>query len=135
MRTVPIVVLLSLALGAVSCGDEPTRAEDGRSGSSSSTQPAPQPSTTEDPLSDPTPTFPGKRARHTTTVTGVVAAGVEAGCLLLETGSETLLLVGVRPEDAPPGSRIRVTGSRNPGLMTTCQQGVPFQVEQVRPAD
>ena len=84
-------------------------------------------------MSDPTPTSSGKGA-HTTTVTGVVAAGVEAGCLLLETGSETLLLLGVRREDARPGTRIRVTGTRNPGLMTTCQQGVPFQVQQVRPA-
>ncbi len=135
MRTVSIVVLLGLAMGAVSCGDEPPRGADGRAGSASSTQPSTQPSTTEDPLSDPTPTSPGKPARHTTTVTGVVAAGVEAGCLLLETGSETLLLVGARPEDALPGSRIRVTGSKNPGLMTTCQQGIPFQVEQIRPVD
>jgi hypothetical protein len=126
MRTLPVVVVLALASGAVSCGDRPTPAER-PTGAASTTQPP----TTEVPLNDPTPVPTGKRPATTTTVTGVVAAGAESGCLLLDTGSETLLLVGVRPEDAPEGARVRVTGGRDPLLATTCQQGVPFLVQQV----
>lgn len=84
-----------------------------------------------DPLSDPP--LAGA-ARGSETLTGVVVAGVEAGCLLLETGSATLLLVGAPADVARVGARIRVTGAREPGLMTTCQQGVPFRVREVRPA-
>lgn len=135
MRALSIIMVLGLASGAVSCGDEPPSSNS----QPSTSQPRPtQPPTTEDPLIDPVPTPTGKRPNTTgatTTVTGVVAAGVEAGCLLLETGSETLLLLGVRPEDAREGLRVRVTGSRSPGTATTCQQGVPFRVNQIRPVD
>ena len=129
MRPTLLIVALGLALSAVSCGEQPTRAEE----PTGTASPA-QPPTTEDPLSDPTPAPTGKRPA-TTTVTGVVAAGVESGCLLLETGGESLLLVGVRPADAPVGARLRVTGIKDPLLATTCQQGVPFRVQQVSPLD
>lgn len=132
-----MIMVLGLGLGVVSCGDEP--AGSAEAGQPTTTQPAqPQPSRTEDPLADPTPATTGKPPNSTTgttTVTGVVSAGVEAGCLLLDTGSETLLLLGVSPEEAREGVRVRVTGSRSPGTATTCQQGVPFRVSRIRPFD
>lgn len=135
MRTSTLLVALGLAFGAVSCGDEPTGSTGTGQSSTppSSTQPPTGPPTsTEDPLSDPTPAPTGKPP-NVTTVTGVVSAGVEAGCLLLDTGSETLLLLGVSPADAREGTQVRVTGSRSPGTATTCQQGVPFRVTRILP--
>ena len=100
--------------------------------STSSPTPTSSPtSTPEDPLSDLTPT--GK-PRGLATVTGVLADGVEHGCLLLETGEETLLLLGVAPSQARPGARVTVAGTRSPGLATRCQQGIPFVVRDLRPA-
>lgn len=141
-----MTIVLVLGLGAVSCGEEPrgtpgtpqsatTRPPEARPSQTQSPQAQPSPippSDSEDPLTDPVPSPTGKR-EATTTVTGVVTAGVEAGCLLLDTGSETLLLLGVSPADAREGTRVRVSGSRSPGTATTCQQGVPFRVTRILP--
>jgi hypothetical protein len=131
MRTVPILVLLTgLALGLSACGG----GEDGGSdaaGSTTATSPAPTataPPT--DAPTDPTPT--GKPG--TTTVTGVVSQGVEPGCVVLDAGGEQLLLVGAERGSTPDGARVTVTGTRTPGLVSTCQQGTPFEVASVEPA-
>lgn len=93
-------------------------------------QPSPDPSSVP---SDPTPTGKGgpsvpPPARDT--LTGVVEAGVEPGCLLL--GGK--LLVGGPRDVLEPGTRVVVTGHLQPGLMTTCQQGTPFVVASARRA-
>lgn len=82
-----------------------------------------------DPFSDPPVTG---RPNRTKTVRGVVSDGVEPGCLLLDTGTQTLQLLGVRPAQAPPGDRVVVTGTLRPDLATTCQQGTAFQVTAIR---
>jgi hypothetical protein len=59
--------------------------------------------------------------------------GVEAGCLLLRADDgKSYLLVGGDRAVITGGGRLEVVGRPEPGLMTTCQQGDPFQVEQVR---
>ncbi len=65
------------------------------------------------------------------TVSGVVEAGVEPGCLLLD---EHLLIFDdpALKADAEPGSSVTVTGSVQEGTMTTCMQGTPFLVTSVR---
>lgn len=71
----------------------------------------------------------------TQTITGTVAAGVEPNCLLLQTGSEAYLLVFDDPamrSDAPLGKKVTLVGQSQPGMMSTCQQGVPFIVAAVR---
>jgi hypothetical protein len=65
-------------------------------------------------------------------VTGKVVEGVEAGCLLLETPGTLYLLVGGDRAALVVGKQVTVTGSPQPGLMSTCQQGTPFQVTSVR---
>ena len=78
----------------------------------------------------PIPARPGAAPSLTLTLTGTVEAGVEANCLLL---GGYLLLGGDRGV-VRPGARLTVTGRPEPGLMTTCQQGVPFHVESTEPA-
>ena len=63
---------------------------------------------------------------------GTVSAGVESGCLLLDTGSEQYLLLGADPAIAVAGAEVEVTGRAEPGAMTTCQQGTPFEVQQTQ---
>jgi hypothetical protein len=63
------------------------------------------------------------------TLTGTVVAGVEANCLLLN----QYLLVGGDRSKLRAGAKVTVTGRARPDLMTTCQQGTPFQVEAVQP--
>ncbi|SDF78232.1 hypothetical protein SAMN05216553_103258 [Lentzea fradiae] len=74
----------------------------------------------------PTPSRAGDPGA--TTVRGTVAAGVEAGCTLLSTGTEQYLLLGADPAVAVAGAVVEVSGRADPGAMTTCQQGTPFHV-------
>jgi hypothetical protein len=66
-------------------------------------------------------------------VRGTVAEGVELGCMMLnaDDGQVYLLLGGDRTVIGR-GGHLEVVGRPQPGLMTTCQQGIPFQVGQVR---
>lgn len=61
----------------------------------------------------------------TLTLTGIPTAGVEARCWLLD----GYLLIGVPTNLLGTDLRITVTGRAEPDLMTTCQQGIPLQVE------
>jgi hypothetical protein len=63
-----------------------------------------------------------------------VEAGVEHGCTVLRTGDEVYQLVGSADPMIKPGARLAVRGRPNPNLITTCQQGTPFQVIEVRAA-
>ncbi|GAA4598933.1 hypothetical protein GCM10023107_46670 [Actinoplanes octamycinicus] len=87
------------------------------------------------PLPERTPTKKPVTG-SSTTLTGTVLAGVEPGCLLLEDGSATHLLIFADESlggAAPVGSKVQVTGVPQPGMMTTCQQGEPFLVSSVTP--
>jgi hypothetical protein len=63
------------------------------------------------------------------TLTGIVTAGVEHQCLLLD----GYLLVGGDRTVIRAGARLTVTGRIVPDLVTTCQQGTPFVVTYARP--
>ncbi|HEX6871704.1 MAG TPA: hypothetical protein VF163_11455 [Micromonosporaceae bacterium] len=59
--------------------------------------------------------------------------GVEVGCVLLKADSGTLyLLLGGDRDMMGHGGRLEVSGTVDPGAMTTCQQGTPLLVRQVR---
>lgn len=68
------------------------------------------------------------------TVTGIVRTGVEAGCLLLDTDTEDYLLLADDDAQLRPGVTVQVRGTPKPGMATTCQQGVPLEVHEVRPS-
>jgi hypothetical protein len=65
-----------------------------------------------------------------TKLTGTISAGVEANCFVLtdDSGAVVANLIGVDPSAAPVGTKVVVSGKFEPDLMTTCQQGTPFEV-------
>ncbi len=65
-------------------------------------------------------------------VTGTVGTGVESGCLILSTTLEVYQLLGAR-RDLRTGSTVTVEGVLRTNLASTCQQGKPLQVTEVRP--
>lgn len=109
-------------LTATACGAPP--AEDVR-------PPVPPSAPTTAPTSTPTRT--PTRDRADVTVTGVVRTGVEAGCLVLDADTEDYLLLGGDRALLRPGLTVQVRGTPKPGIPTTCQQGVPLEVHEVRP--
>jgi hypothetical protein len=70
------------------------------------------------------------------TVTGELQEGVEAGCTLLRTSGVLYLLIGGDRSkmQGSTSAKVTVKGKPEPGLMTTCQQGTPFRVTEMRPA-
>jgi hypothetical protein len=59
---------------------------------------------------------------------------VENGCIVMQSGDTLYLLLGGERSMLMSGRPVVVRGLPSPGLMTTCQQGTPFQVTEVRPA-
>jgi len=108
--------------GSVSSSSTPSDGPTGRS------LPPPFPVT-------PLPTTPPKSAQAgELTMTGVVEAGVERGCLLMTYGDKKYLLMGGDPNVVKEGAKITVRGRPNPGLLSYCQQGTPFEVSEAHAA-
>ncbi|MGA8979593.1 MAG: hypothetical protein WB473_10820, partial [Pedococcus sp.] len=81
-----------------------------------------------------TPTVPGTGRGQLVTVTGTVSAGVENGCLLLTTEPASpdgpwQLIGNIAGIEA--GQQVTVRGARIDTRATTCQQGLPFEVQTV----
>lgn len=75
-----------------------------------------------------TPTRGAEQPAPEELVRGTVVAGVEQGCLLLRSAGAEHLLVGGDRALMVPGAQLEVRGRTVPDLLTTCQQGVPFEV-------
>jgi hypothetical protein len=119
---------LLAGLLAAGCGD-PGGGDGGTGQGAATTVPATTP--TAAPTTAPTgPT----RTGGPVTVVGTVAEGVEPGCLLLEAGSGSFLLVGGDRAELRPGRRVAVTGRVDRSLLSTCQQGEPLVVAKIEPA-
>lgn len=69
-------------------------------------------------------------AGGTTTLQGTVTEGVESGCIVLtdDSGAALANLQGWDLRTYPFGSSVQVTGTFEQDMMTTCQQGMPFEV-------
>jgi hypothetical protein len=80
----------------------------------------------------PSRTTPSRALEPGITVRGTVSTGVESGCLVLDTGTAQYLLLGADPAIAVAGAVVEVSGRTEPGAMTTCQQGTPFQVTRTQ---
>jgi hypothetical protein len=67
------------------------------------------------------------------TLRGQVTEGVEAGCVILTSDVGTVYdLIATDRGQLVTGSRMEVVGEPVPGLVTTCQQGIPFKVHSAR---
>lgn len=68
-----------------------------------------------------------------TTLQGTVTQGVESGCVVLVDASGAVLanLQGWDLQAHPFDSQVEVTGAFEPDMMTTCQQGTPFEASTV----
>jgi hypothetical protein len=119
-----LVGLLLTGLLAAGCADPGS--DDSGAGQGATTVPTTLPG-------NPATTAPAPPAGEVT-VTGVVAEGVEAGCLLLDGGGQRYLLVGGDRGQLRTGARVTVTGRVDRGLLSTCQQGEPLVVSAVEPA-
>jgi hypothetical protein len=69
------------------------------------------------------------------TIKGTLQEGVEGNCVLLKTPDRLYQLIGGDRSklQGSTSSTVTVTGRVVIGMMTTCQQGTPFQVTDVRP--
>jgi hypothetical protein len=127
----PLLALSAVALlGA--CGTDTGANGSGASGAA--TPPA-STSTSSTTATDPeNPTLPSDGRGKLVTVTGTVSAGVENGCLLLTTRPASpdgpWQLVG-NIAGIEPGQKVTVRGARVDTVATTCQQGLPFDVQAV----
>ena len=94
----------------------------------------PPSSPTESPMPSPSysPKYPPPPPGEVT-VTGIVEAGVERGCVILRAGLTIYQLVGQDPAIVE-GAKVTVRGRPDPDLVTTCQQGTPLHVIEVTPA-
>lgn len=72
-------------------------------------------------------------APQSMTLTGVVEAGVEANCLVLTHQGVTYLLLDADRAVVRPGARVTVRGRTAPDVVTTCMQGIPFEVSEAHP--
>lgn len=126
---VPVALLLALSAGCAN-----NTAGNGTDAGAPAPAPSsavalPESATTSAPVEDPP--VPGKPSGGgTTTLTGTVTAGVEPNCLLLD-GHLLIFNDAAQKGSVRAGQRITVTGRPDEGLMTTCQQGVPFLVSSV----
>jgi hypothetical protein len=64
------------------------------------------------------------------TLSGQVEAGVEHGCLMLQSGGATYHLLGGDPKIVYAGAHVSVTGRLVTGVMSYCMQGKPFQITE-----
>ncbi len=108
----------ALVLTGAACGGDPPSLD--------TTQTRPPAST---PASTP-PTAAGETVR----LTGTVAEGAEAECLVLDTGDARYLLLGGDPEQLAPRRRVVVTGVLEPDTQHSCMEGTPLRVDEVSPA-
>jgi hypothetical protein len=104
----------------------PSRAPD----SSPSSNPMPVPSSSGGGTFRPGPTGIPVGSPRAVTIDGVIEAGVEPGCKVLTAGNTKYLILG--GNDVPMGVPVRVEGTLQPGVLSTCQQGTPLRVTSVK---
>jgi hypothetical protein len=78
-------------------------------------------------------TGPGSESGAVVQLTGTVQKGVEEGCVVLVDDNAAVVanLVGQPITAYTFETRIQVTGSFQPSMMTVCQQGTPFSVTDI----
>jgi hypothetical protein len=136
-RALSALLVAGAALLLAACGnatgqpgsgstDRPTA---GTSSSAPTTTPVPVPSGGGGTFR-PGPTGIPVGSPKAVTIDGVIEAGVEPGCKVLTAGNTRYLILG--GDDVPMGVPVRVEGTLQPGVLSTCQQGTPLRVTSVK---
>jgi len=129
-------VLLVAACGSTESGsDSDSALPPGTSANPSSSPSVGRPLETTPPPTDPTlPTdLPNVTPTGASvTVRGTVVAGVEGGCLMLNS-YQLVVEDAALQQVVRPGAEVEVSGRLQPDLVTFCQQGTPLIVTSARP--
>jgi hypothetical protein len=133
IRALPALVVAGAAMMLAACGNATEQ-----SGSGSTGQPTPAASSSAPATSAPTgggtfkpgPTGIPVGSPRAVTIDGVIEAGVEPNCKVLTAGNTKYLILG--GDDVPMGVPVRVEGTLQPGVLSTCQQGTPLRVTSVK---
>jgi len=134
------IAVAGAALSACASTPTPGPATASVTSSGRSTQASARPSASVSAGAAPTvvPTVPSAGTGAEVTLRGTVREGVEANCVVLE-DDNGIVLANLLGDNAPDltaalaaGAKVQVTGSFLQGVMTTCQQGPPFQVTAVK---
>lgn len=139
-RTACVVAGLVLAGPLAGCGPQEQGAAPGTGTTSSASPSGTAPSSPSPSAAPAAPSVPPSKGKPDSpgilSVTGTVEAGVEAGCLLLRPKGDgpVYLLIGGDRTVLTAGSEVTVRGYAKPGLMSTCQQGTPFEVVEAKRA-
>ncbi|CAM3581671.1 hypothetical protein [Stackebrandtia soli] len=127
-RLFGLVAGVALVAGLAACNDDP------KSDDPTVSESSPVEETEDVPTLDPSEGIEDEEKETAMTLTGKIESGVESGCVLLEQDGTLYNLVGGDRQVLTAGASVEVTGTVNKGLMTTCQQGTPFQVDSVKAA-
>lgn len=105
----------------------------GSSGQPAATTSSPAASSAAESSPAPSSAADASAAGGPTTVTGTVTQGVENTCVVLvdTSGAVVANLLDWNLQEHPYGDVVEATGTFDPGMMTTCQQGVPFEATAV----
>lgn len=124
MRLLPTsCVVLVLAAAVAGCGTTPPENPGPIPTTMGSTSPT-------GPTSTSKPSSPGQEA----VLTGTVRAGVEAGCMVLDTETAQYLLLGGDRNVLQPGRKVTVRGVPDRDVASFCQEGIPLTVVEARAA-
>ena len=137
-RTLSALVVAAAAVLLAGCGnatlqpgsgstDQPSA---GAPSSTPSSNPMPVPSSSRGGTFRPGPTGIPVGSPKAVTIDGIIEAGVEPGCKVLTAGNTRYLILG--GGDVPMGVPVRVEGTLQPGVLSTCQQGTPLRVTSVK---
>ena len=142
-RALSALVVAGAALLLAACGNATVQPGSGATGQptagASSSAPTSSPSSNPMPVPSsaggggtfrPGPTGIPVGSPKAVTIDGVIEAGVEPGCKVLTAGNTKFLILG--GNDVPMGVPVRVEGTLQPGVLSTCQQGTPLRVTSVK---
>ncbi|MCH7232588.1 hypothetical protein L0U85_17260 [Glycomyces sp. L485] len=103
--------------------------------SSEPTEPEESDMPSETPHLDPSTGSDKPGSKSEMTITGTIESGVESGCLILDYQGTVYGIFGEYDKSVVySGAEVTLHGHPDPSMMSFCQQGTPFMVEQAEPA-
>ena len=133
-RALSTLVVAGAAVLLAACGNATVQPGSGSTdqptAGASSSAPNPRPVPSGGGTFHPGPTGIPVGSPKAVTIDGVIEAGVEPGCKVLTAGNTKFLILG--GSDVPMGVPVRVEGTLQPGVLSTCQQGTPLRVTSVK---